>query len=127
MAITSQWPDSLPAPRIDGYSRKDTPSFVRTTMDSGASRQRRRFVTTPKTFQQAYRMTQAQLEIFEIWFENQAFGGAAQVLMPVITGAGKSYVQCKFTDTPSIAGVSGSKLWDVTVTLETLVRFVPNG
>ena len=112
---------------IDGYAAKARPTFVRTEMDSGRARQRRRQVTGPTTFQNRWRFTPLQMATFDDWFENQAFGGAAWVSMPVYTGQGKSYVQCRFTDTPDKARVPDSGLWEVTVTLETYNRLVPNG
>jgi hypothetical protein len=112
---------------IDGYSRKESPSFVRTQMDSGYYRQRRRAITTAKTFQQKYRFTQTQLAIFDDWWENEAFAGSAWVAMPVYTGQGKAYVQCHFTDTPDIAAVPDSKITEISVTLETYAKLVPNG
>ena len=127
MATIPSWPDTLPAPMIDGYSRKPKPSFVRTDMDSGLTRSRRRAVTTATNFQQRYRLTQSQVAIFDAWFENEAFGGSAWVLMPVVTGQGKIMVQVRFTDTPDYSSVSGSKLQDITVSLETFAKLVPNG
>lgn len=136
MATVPQWPDKLPAPMIDGYSRKATPTFVRTTMDSGLTRQRRRQVTTATTFQQKYRLRstarageeKSQEQLFDEWFENEAFAGSAWVLMPVYTGTGKAYIQCRFTDTPDIARIVDSKITEITVTLETFAKLVsPNG
>ncbi|KAF1005478.1 MAG: hypothetical protein GAK28_03230 [Luteibacter sp.] len=127
MATIPRWPDTLPAPMIDGYAAKARPTFVRTEMDSGYARQRRRQVNGPVTFQQVWRISQPQLAILDAWFENQAFGGAAWVSMPVMTGHGKVYLQCRFTDTPDRRSVSGSKNWDISATLETYSKVVPNG
>lgn len=127
MATVPAWPDSLPAPLIDGYTAKPKATFVRTEMDSGRARNRRRTVTGATEFQQRYRMTMSQVAIFEAWFENEAFGGAAAALMPVITGGGKILVQCEFTDTYSKASVPGSKLFDISISLSTYARLVQNG
>ncbi|MDF4024137.1 hypothetical protein P3W24_04020 [Luteibacter sp. PPL201] len=127
MATIPSWPATLPAPAIDGYSVKPKPTFVRTDMDSGRARNRRRFVTGATEFQQRFRMTQSQLAIFEAWFENEAFGGAADAMMPLITGQGKVMVQCEFTDTYQRTAVPGSKLHDVTLSLSTYSKLVPNG
>jgi hypothetical protein len=127
MATVPSWPASLPAPLIDGYNAKPKPTFVRTEMDSGRARNRRRTITGATEFQQRYRMTMSQVATFEAWFENEALGGAAAALMPVITAAGKVLVQCDFTDTYSKASVPGSKLFDISLSLSTYARLVPNG
>ena len=127
MATIPRWPDALPAPLIEGYAAKARPTFVRTEMDSGRGRQRRRQVTGPTTISQTWRLTEAELAIFDAWFEDQVFGGAAWASMPVMTGQGKVYLQCRFIDTPDRRSVSGSRLWDITAQIETYARIAPNG
>lgn len=127
MATVPSWPALLPPPMIDGYSEKAKPTFIRTEMDSGRARNRRRAVTGAVQFEQTYRLTQTQLAVFEDWWENVVFGGAADALMPIYGGQGKRMVQCSFSDTPSKARVPDSKIWEVSLTMETYVKLVGNG
>jgi hypothetical protein len=120
MPTVPTWPDTLPVPRRDGYNIKPVPSYARTAMDSGTSRQRRRFVTTPTNLTITLRMTTAELGIYETFFEEAIFGGSAWFLMPIYNGQGKAMVQVRQTDTHSETPVTDSDLWDVSFPVESL-------
>jgi len=42
------WPSALPRPRFNGYSVKPGQAFVRTDMETGAARQRKRSSSAPE-------------------------------------------------------------------------------
>ncbi len=120
------WPATLPAPRVSGYGYKETPSFMRTTMDSGQARQRRRFITTPTAVTAQFRLTGAQLATFEAWFKDALYDGQAWAMIPVVNGLGVNAVRARFTDTPRVSGVDGaSDVFDISATIETLA--MPHG
>ena len=41
----SVWPETLPPPRVEGYSLSPRPSLLRTEMETGAARHRLRSLT----------------------------------------------------------------------------------
>jgi hypothetical protein len=121
------WPSTLPVPLQDGYGFKETPSFARTQMDAGNARQRRRFLTTPTTVTLKFRLSTAQVGIFETFFEDSLFGGTGWCLMPLYNGQGKAMVQARFTDTPNIGRVQDSSFYDVTAQVEAISMPVAHG
>lgn len=118
--MSASWPSSLPMPTLDGYSIKPKSRTVRTDMESGPARVRRRFRRVPTVIQVAYIFDQAEFQTFEYWFENTLNGGAEWFAGPAANGAGITTVQCRFIDSegPYEARPLGGGLWSVTAAME---------
>jgi len=118
---TPTWPETLPAPRIGGYGYKQVDPNARTQMDAGNRRVRRRFIVTPTDVTLQFRVTEAQLAVFEAWFESDALAGQAWCTLPLVNGQGKTMVRARFRDTPQVSGVDGATgIFDVSVPAETM-------
>lgn len=79
----SVWPGSLPqSPLLSGFT-ETTPNLVlRTQMDAGPPKQRRRFTAGVRPFTISMLMTADQVDIFDDFFMNTCEGGALSFLFP---------------------------------------------
>lgn len=72
-AWSSLVPDTF---QRDGFSNTLQSGLIRTDMETGNAKQRRRFTATTRTFAGNIIMTTAELAYFETWFDTVVFGGA---------------------------------------------------
>lgn len=76
------WPDSLPQVLIlDGLGAQNQNSVVRTEMDAGPAKQRRRYTVSQKDFSGSIVVTESQREILEDWYDSVIGGGALRFVM----------------------------------------------
>lgn len=71
------WPPSLPqAPLISGYDETLPDTLLRTQMDAGAAKVRRRFTAAVSPMTCVFNMTEAQTEILDAFYNETIQGGA---------------------------------------------------
>lgn len=71
------WPASLPTmPIAGGYGEKPQSQVLRSDMDAGPAKTRRRFTAGTRELTYSLRMTQDQADTFEAFFDNQIAAGA---------------------------------------------------
>lgn len=120
MAYSYLWPPSLPrAPRLGGYSETRGINILRTSMDAGPAKLRRRS-NRPDTIQCVYRLDTAQLNTFRT-FVDTTIGGVSRFGWP--HPRTKQTVEARIV--PADDGLYtvtalGRKYWDVQVTIEVL-------
>lgn len=90
------WPTNLPDPLTSGYSIQPQQAFIRTDMDQGPARQRRRFTTTPTVYSVKWIMSEQQFGIFESWFRDEVDDGAAWFTINLRGGTGIQAVEARF-------------------------------
>lgn len=125
MAITSDinWPAGLPCALREGHSTQHGTPFVRTQMESGRARQRRKFSSVPSVQQFSWLMTQAQCMAFEAWFRDSLEDGAAWFNMRSRTPLGKDTdLVCRFVDMYAGPDIAGRDLWRISAPLENWER-----
>lgn len=66
----SSWPSILPRPLLGGYSLNPADQTLRTDMESGAARVRRRSRARLDLVDVAWKFTDAQMAVFREWFDN---------------------------------------------------------
>lgn len=121
MAITTDinYPDGLPWPVREGYDIKSVQPFVRTKLDSGRARQRRKFSSVPSTFNVTWIFNaDTQVAAFEAWFRDAVQDGPAWFNAPLKTPIGEKMYVCRFTqmyDGPTLVGLCA---WRVSAVLE---------
>ncbi|MDD5028907.1 MAG: hypothetical protein PHH58_05290 [Rhodoferax sp.] len=71
------WPSTLPLPRASGYKVKPVDPIVRTEMEAGAPRARRRTTARNDRVSVSWIMQDAQVAIFRAWLDTDCAGGAA--------------------------------------------------
>lgn len=117
----ASWPLNLPSPLADGYSFAPSAQVVRSDMEVGAPRARRRTFARNDRVRANWFLTDAQLEQFRAWFDDSDNGAAAgaayfDVRLAVATG-GLKIVQARFVS-PYQAVHAGAKNWRVSAELE---------
>lgn len=90
------WPTNLPLPLTSSYGIQPQQGFIRTDMDQGPARQRRRFTTTPTIYPVKFMMTESEFGIFESWFRDEADDGAAWFDIQLRGGTGLQTVEARF-------------------------------
>lgn len=76
-----EWPSNiLPSPRVD-LNFSGTPNTVTNKMETGATRQRRRFLTKQKQFNVQWTLDNRQLGLFDAFIEHKLDGGASKFLI----------------------------------------------
>lgn len=120
MADIPSWPATLPQPRASGYGIQPVSAFVRTDMDDGAARQRRRFTSTPSRIAVAWQLSLLQYATFEGFVAYDINDGASWFAVDLLSGMGISRMQARFMEDPPFkAALSQSRVYfDVTATLE---------
>lgn len=119
--MTAAWPAELPEPLSDGYGLQPDAAFIRTDMDSGPARQRRRFSAQPPTrVPAAWLMSEYQLAVFEGWYESTIAAGADWFTVPSRNGLALQQLEARFA-TPWQAAFRVPS-WQVSATLELRTR-----
>ncbi len=77
----ASWPGTLPNPIADGYQEIMADNIIRTKMEVGLAKVRKRSTAAPVRFQLAYNMTAAQVTTLETFFNTTINGGVDQFSM----------------------------------------------
>lgn len=94
------WPMTLPqAPVQDGYQESPANNTIRTSMDVGPAKVRRRQTVGVRTLQCTYELSQAQVQILDDFFVSYTASGAVPFNLPhPRTGA---LVPARFAEPPA--------------------------
>ena len=82
----STWPVTLDIPKFSGYDLQTTDPTIRTDMDGGSPRVRRRSTASPDHVSLRFVFDVAQMAIFRAFWESDFLNGAAWVNMPIKDG-----------------------------------------
>ena len=70
------WPAGLPQrPSVGGYQERFTETALRTPMEAGAAKLRRRFTAAPRQMDLSFRMTPVQVALIRTFYEDTTGGG----------------------------------------------------
>lgn len=110
------WPSSLPqAPQGKGYGEQPAVNVVMTQMDVGPPKRRQRATAALRMFNATYLMSDAQVEVFDDFYENTiAFGALPFDMVNARTGALETYF---IKGEPNIVYADAGS-WNVSITLE---------
>jgi hypothetical protein len=112
------WPDTLPLPTVQGYNIQPGDTILRTEMDAGLARQRRRFTNAPTKVSVRWIMRRDQYAIFEGWYRWHAKEGANWFSITLLGGLGLLEQEARFTRQFASRLLAGGTLWEVTSELE---------
>lgn len=118
MALVA-WPDRLPPPLASGYGYQPQASFIRTNMDSGLARQRRRFARIPSTVSVSWIFTQEQLALFEAFVHYDITDGADWFSAQIANGQELQSVKARMIGAPKVDVIEPG-IWHVSVQMETV-------
>lgn len=115
------WPATLPVPLVEGYQLNPGDQTIRTEMEVGAARVRRRTSARNDRVAAAWLLTEVQLDTLRDWFDNATTGiagGAAwfTVALAVGTGTRQAAVEARFIGALQCA--PAGPYWRVSATLE---------
>lgn len=95
--MTEQWPPTLPLPTTENYSIRPGEAILRTEMEAGPARQRRRFTQVPSRITVRWLMTDKQFSLFEGWYKHKAKEGGEWFYVDVKVGLGLLPAEARFT------------------------------
>ncbi len=112
------WPSTLPLPTVQGYNVEPGETIIRTEMDAGLARHRRRFTDVPTKIAVRWIMRRDQYAIFEGWYRWHAREGASFFTINLLGGLGLLDQEARFTRQFSSRLLAGGTLWEVQSELE---------
>lgn len=117
------WPATLPQYHEIGLQETRQQAFVRTSMDVGPSKQRRRFTTATRFLEGTMLMTTAQKATFDTFY-NTAIDEGSQEFDFTDPKDASTIQSVRFTAPPTftalIGGSSGVEFYRATISLEIL-------
>ena len=116
------YPEGLPCALRENYSLQTVSPLMRTQLESGRARQRRRFTNVPTMAQVSWNMSPGQGQIFEGWFRWLLKDGAEWATIPLKTPSGLADYECRFTDIYQGPTPIGADKWRYTAELEIMER-----
>lgn len=113
------WPASLPIPLGSDYMLDFGDPTVRTDMDSGPARVRRRYTAAPDLISVSWKFTESQMAAFRVFIETDIDYGAAWFYLSLKDGSAAGMVtrEVRFAAPPRAAYIPGG-YWHVSATLE---------
>lgn len=115
--MTVIFPEKLPYPTTEGYAIKPGEAIVRTDMEAGPARQRRRYEQTPSKISVRWVMNREQFSLFEAWYKYHAKEGAEWFYITLFGGLGLLEQEARFTQQFEAKLLNGY-LWEITSELE---------
>ena len=115
--MTVYFPEKLPYPTVDGYSIKPGEAIIRTEMEAGPARQRRRYTQTPSRITVKWTMSPEQFSLFEVWYRYQAKEGGEWFFITLLGGLGLTSQEARFTQQFEASLLNGY-LWQISSELE---------
>lgn len=112
------WPGTLPErPAPEGFKETTPDVLLRTQMDSGPAKVRRRTTTDIRRFTMVFMMTQAQVAIFDTFLLTDLKNGSLSFTM--MHPRTEATVTMRLVQQPVYVCVGGTE-WNVTLELEQL-------
>jgi hypothetical protein len=115
--MTISWPSTLPLPTIEGYGVHPGEAILRTDMEAGPARQRRRFTQVPSRISVRWILRRDQFALFEAWYRWHAKEGGAWFDIDLLGGVGVTVHEARFTRQFE-ARIRSGVLWEITSELE---------
>ena len=105
----------------DGYEIQPTNPVIRTEVEGGPSRQRRRFTQAPTTYSITWIFTQSEFAEFETWHKNELYDGVGWFNVALANGQGVTMQEARFIEM-WVATPRGAYQYSVTSKVETRTR-----
>lgn len=112
------WPTQLPRPSVDGYAISPMTNVLRTKMDGGQTRQRKRFSYMPSSVNLKVVLSSAHYAIFEAWYSITINDGTDWFTMKLQNGRADQVVTVRFFADSSYKVSNSNGMWIIQGTLE---------
>ncbi len=116
-AVLEVWPDTLPLPRVEGYTLSAQPNTLRTELEAGAARVRLRSQSLIYKVQAQWRFSQEAFAVFDGWWFHRINQGVAWFAIPLTAGLSVQLVQARFVSAWDSELLGGGR-WQVKAQLE---------
>jgi hypothetical protein len=113
----SVWPETLPPPRVEGYSLSPRPSLLRTEMETGAARHRLRSLSAHYQVQAEWRFSEFQFAVFDAWWALNTRLGEQWFVLPLAVPLDVQAVEARFL-APWQAELLPARRWRVAAQME---------
>lgn len=121
MAVDLLWPSEvLPKPLNGGYKIQPRPMVIRTEMEAGTPRARRRFTATMTDIPVSFSLDQEQLLFFESWLEFKHQQGVVWFGIDLLGGLGVTTHEARFKGDVETSLVGSNTLGSVFTVMGTL-------
>jgi hypothetical protein len=110
---------------MSDYGFKPGNANLRTDMEAGLARVRRRFLTVPTEMQVSWELTMNELGIFEKFYDTDTFNGSAWFNIKLVNGTGEKTYSARFKEPYAVKTSAREYMWMVNATLEVLARPLP--
>lgn len=94
------YPENLPQPQLKALTFKQQSNLLRTIMDSGRARVRRRFQSVPTSMTATWRCKNSDAAAFEGFITHALHDGSAWFTMSIITPLGMAEHEVRFITSP---------------------------
>lgn len=91
----ASWPSTLSLPKVP-YEYQPEDALLRTDMESGPARARRRYTRVPTRYTLTCEFSREEMDVFEAWHKWELLDGQAWFTMPLANGRGVSVVDTRF-------------------------------
>ena len=115
---TIDYPTGLPLPLRNGYDINHVSPLMRSDLQSGRARQRRRYTSVPSMASVSWNMNQQQAQLFEAWFRWELVDGSEWFNAELRTPLGLQSYECRFADIYSGPQLVGVDRWVFQAMLE---------
>jgi len=119
--MTARWPDRLRPPTIEGYAIRPGETILRTEMEAGPARQRRRFTDAPSRITVRWLMDPEEFRLFEAWYRYVGLEGGTFFEIELLGGLGMVAQEARFTRQFEARPLPGGH-WEVACELEVRAR-----
>lgn len=114
------FPTNIPKVFMGEYSYKPDDNVVRTEMEAGLARQRRRSLFRTVKFNVKWIFSRAELAIFEKFYSEEIYDGVAWFTIKLVNGTGESDYKARFVGGVDTKTAANEHIWEVTGVLETV-------
>lgn len=111
------WPVGLPSPLVNGFNETLPNNTIRTEMDVGAAKVRRRTTSNPYTLTVPYLLSSSQVDDLIDFYQTDTSYGA--IAFDFIHPRSGDIVSCRFLSPPQL-GTSNGSYFPTSIQLEVL-------
>lgn len=115
---TIDFPSSLPTPLRSSYGLQHISPMMRSELQSGRARQRRRYTSVPSMASVSWLLSDNQAIAFESWFRDSVIDGAEWFNCRLSTPIGLQDYECRFAEMYNGPELVGPGLWRISASLE---------
>ena len=112
------FPAGLPTPLRSGYELQHVSPLMRSELESGRVRQRRRYTSVPTIVSVSWILTRQQAQVFESWFRYEIEDGAGWFNCRLNTPVGLQDYECRFADMYSGPQLVARDHWQFSADIE---------